>query len=147
MRLQTDNEFQQKKIKDLNERYNVTKFTTSVRGGKAFVAEQKIRELKKRMLKIKEISDWSKSKITVKTIIKRSAYNMNKVISEKYGISPNDIETKSLSSKQFRTKFNFDSINKSKKIANRLNKYDKNNYSRKKKEQREPLILARMCLR
>ena len=57
MRLQTDNEFQQKKIKDLNERYNVTKFTTSVRGGKAFVAEQKIRELKKRMLKIKEISD------------------------------------------------------------------------------------------
>ena len=83
----------------------------------------------------------------MKTIIKRSAYNMNKVISEKYGISPNDIETKSLSSKQFRTKFNFDSINKSKKIANRLNKYDKNNYSRKKKEQREPLILARMCLR
>ena len=57
MRLQTYNEFQQKKIKDLNERCNVTKFTASVRGGKAFVAEQKIRELKKRMLKIKEISD------------------------------------------------------------------------------------------
>ena len=57
MRLQTGNEFQQKKIKDLNERCNVTKFTTSARGGKAFVAEQKIRELKKRMLKIKEISD------------------------------------------------------------------------------------------
>ena len=70
---------------------------------------------------------------------------MNKVISENYGISPNGIETKSLSSEQFRTKFNFDSINKSKKIANRLNKYDKNNYLRKKKGQREPLILAKMC--
>ena len=29
MRLQTDNEFQQVKIKDLNDKYNVTMFTTS----------------------------------------------------------------------------------------------------------------------
>ena len=47
MRLQVDNEFQQVKIKDLNDLNNVEMFTTSVRGGKAFVAEQKIRELKK----------------------------------------------------------------------------------------------------
>ena len=47
MRLQVDNEFQQVKIKDLNHLNNVKTFTTSVRGGKAFVAEQKIRELKK----------------------------------------------------------------------------------------------------
>ena len=43
MRLQVDNEFQQVKIKDLNDKYNVEKFSTSVRRGKAFVAEQKIR--------------------------------------------------------------------------------------------------------
>lgn len=43
MRLQADNEFQQTKIKNLNVKYNVTMFTTSVRGGKAFAAEQKIR--------------------------------------------------------------------------------------------------------
>ena len=42
-RLQADNEFQQVIIKD---KYNVTMFTTSLRGGKAFAAEQKIRELK-----------------------------------------------------------------------------------------------------
>ena len=32
MRLQTDNEFQQTKIKDFNDKYNATMFTTNVRG-------------------------------------------------------------------------------------------------------------------
>ena len=43
MRLQVDREFQQVKIKDLNELNNVTMFSTSLGGGKAFAAEQKIR--------------------------------------------------------------------------------------------------------
>ena len=51
MRLQVDNEFQQVKVKDLNDLNNVEMFTTSARGGKAFAAEQKIRELKKSTLK------------------------------------------------------------------------------------------------
>ena len=34
MRLQIDNEFQQVKIKDLNDENNVEMFTSSVRGGK-----------------------------------------------------------------------------------------------------------------
>ena len=34
------------KIKDLNDQNNVEMFATSTRGGKAFAAEQKIRELK-----------------------------------------------------------------------------------------------------
>ena len=37
-KLQVDNEFQKVKIKDLNDRYNVTMFTTSLREGKAFAA-------------------------------------------------------------------------------------------------------------
>ena len=49
MRLQAENEFQQVKIKDLNDESNVEMFTSSVRGGKAFAAEQKIRELKSRI--------------------------------------------------------------------------------------------------
>ena len=52
MRLQVDNEFEQVKIKDLNDENNVEMFTTAVRGGKAFVAEQKIRELKTRISKL-----------------------------------------------------------------------------------------------
>ena len=53
MRLQTDLEFQQNEIKKLNKKFNVELFSTRVRGGKAFAAEQKIRELKKLLLKIK----------------------------------------------------------------------------------------------
>ena len=44
MRLQTDLEFQQRKIMKLNKKYNVLMFSTKIRGGKAFSAEQKIRE-------------------------------------------------------------------------------------------------------
>ena len=43
MRLQIDKEFEKVKIKDLNEMNNVKMFTTSVRGGKAFAVEQKIK--------------------------------------------------------------------------------------------------------
>ena len=46
MRLQVDKEFQQVKIKGLNEQNNVEMFTISVRGGKDFAAEQKIIKLK-----------------------------------------------------------------------------------------------------
>ena len=52
MRLQVDNEFQQAKIKDLNDKYGVEMFTTTVRGEKAFAAEQNIRELKSRITKL-----------------------------------------------------------------------------------------------
>ena len=36
---------------------------TNVRGGKAFASEQKLRELKKRISKVKTISDQNKAKI------------------------------------------------------------------------------------
>ena len=52
MWLQVNNEFQQVKIQDLNDQKNVEMFTTSIRGGKAFVAEQKVIELKTRVAKL-----------------------------------------------------------------------------------------------
>ena len=55
MRLQTDLEFQQNDIKKLNKKYNVKMFSTKVRAGKAFAAEQKIREFKKILLKLKNL--------------------------------------------------------------------------------------------
>ena len=82
-RLQVDSEFQQVKIKDLNDKFNVTMFTTSLRGGKAFAAEQKIRELKSRISKLKAICDQKNAKIPAVTIVKQSAENMNNVKSEK----------------------------------------------------------------
>ena len=40
MRLQTDQEFQQNEIKDLNSNFNVKVFGNRIRGGKAFADEQ-----------------------------------------------------------------------------------------------------------
>ena len=90
MRLQVDNEFQQVKIKDLNEQSNVEMFPIAVRRGKAFTAEQKIRELKSRVAKLNAL----KMKVTSTKINLSSAENMNSAVSEKYGINPNDIEKK-----------------------------------------------------
>ena len=52
-RLETDQEFKQKKIFELNRKYNVDKFPRVVRGGKAFDTEQKLRELKNRIFAVK----------------------------------------------------------------------------------------------
>ena len=90
MRLQVDNEFQQVKIKDLNDKINVEMFTTSVRRGKAFAAEQKIREIKSRMAKLNA----QKLKISPTKKISSSTSNLNSVESEKYGLSPDEIEKK-----------------------------------------------------
>ena len=75
MRLQIDNEFQQVKIKDLNDKYNVEMFSTSVKGGKAFAAEQKLRELKRRVAKLSAL----KTNVPPTAIILQSVGNMNNV--------------------------------------------------------------------
>ena len=61
MRLQVNLEFQKNDIKELNKKHNVEMFSTKVRGGKAFAAEQKIRELKKRVSKLSLIKSKSKN--------------------------------------------------------------------------------------
>ena len=62
---------------------NVKMFTASVRGGKAFAAEQKIRELKTRISKLNA----QKLKIFPTKIILNSAINMNNVPSETYRLT------------------------------------------------------------
>ena len=61
MRLQVDLEFQQNKIKKLNQKYNVEMFSTKTRGGKAFAAEQKIREFKKILFRSKRLHKSTKT--------------------------------------------------------------------------------------
>ena len=116
MRLQVDNEFQQVKIKDLNDQNNVELFTTSVREGKAFADEQKIRELKTIISKINA----QKLKISPSKIIQNSTLNMNLMKSGKYGLSPEEIERRSLSGERFKMIFNMHRIDKTKKLHRRL---------------------------
>ena len=133
MRLQVDNEFQQVKIHDLNDQNNVEMFTTSIRGGKAFAAEQKIRELKTRVGKLKI----QKLEISSTKIILKSAANMNNLLNEKYGLPPEEIETRSLSDERFRALFNFHRIEKTRQVHERLNRYDKKMQVQKKKTKRQ----------
>ena len=78
MRLQTDLEFKQKKIFALNKKYNVDMFSTAVRDGKAFAAEQKLKELKKRLSRLLVLQRNSKTKLKSPNIlIQKAVENMN----------------------------------------------------------------------
>ena len=144
IRLQVDNEFQPVKIKDLNEMNNVEMFTTSIRGGKAFAAEQKTRELKTRISKLNA----QKPKISPTKIILNSAINMNNIPSKKYGLIPEEIEKKSISNERFTKIFNMHriGIERTKLIHDRPNRYDKKKYDINKKQNlninKKVLVLA-----
>ena len=75
-------------------------------GGEAFIAEQKIRELKTRISKLNA----QKLKITPTNIIQNSVLNMDNMKSIKYGLSPEEIERRSLAGKRFKAVFNMHSI-------------------------------------
>ena len=88
MRLQTDLELEQNEIKQLNKKFNVEMFSTKLRDITAFAAEQKIRELKKLLLKGK--ANYKKDKISINPnkLIQKATNNLNKTKSEKYDIEP-----------------------------------------------------------
>ena len=69
LRLQTDLEFKQNQIKILNNKFNVEMFHTKVGGGKAFAAEQKIREFKKNLLRSKRFEKSSNKRIRPNDLI------------------------------------------------------------------------------
>ena len=71
MRLQTDQQFKQRNIKKRNEKFNVEMYSTYLRGGKAFSAEQKIRELKKLLLRSKRIEIFKSKHIKPNELIKK----------------------------------------------------------------------------
>ena len=129
MRLQVDNEFRQGKIHDLNDQNNVEIFTTLIRGGKVFVAEQKTRELKTRVAKL----NIQKLNFSPTKIILKPAANLNNVISKKCGLSPEEIEIRSLSDEKFRKLFNFHIIEQTRQGHERLNRCNKKKYKYNKK--------------
>ena len=146
MRLQTDQEFQQNEIKKLNLKYNVEMFSTPIRGGKAFAAEQKIRELKKIIFKTKNTYKLSKKKINSKKIIQKAVENLNKTNSEKYGLPPEVIEKKTLADNVFKEVYDFYRLVKVSKAANRYEKYNEKIDEKQKRKLREPLKIDEKVL-
>ena len=142
MRSQTDLEFKRKKIFDLNKKYNVEMFSTVVRGGKAFAAEQKIRELKKRISQLLLLNKNTKTRKRPNEIISKAADNMNSIPTIKYGVAPNTVEEKSLSSEAYKEWFDIRGLQKVSNAANRYDRYETKKYFRKKKKLRQPLEIG-----
>ena len=117
-------------------------FANSVRGGKAFAAKQKIRELKTRVSKL----NVQILKIPPTNIIFNLANNMNNVQSEKYSFSPEEIGKKSLSNERFRTMFNTHRMRRTKLYNNRLKKYYDKKCKAKRKKFRERLNISEKVL-
>ena len=138
MRLQTDQEFQQNEIKKINLKYNVEMFSSRLRGGKAFAAEQKIRELKKVIFKTKNAYKLSKKKINSKKIIEKSVQNLNNTNSEKDGAPPEIIEKKTLENEVFKEVYDFYRLAKVTKDAGRYERYNERLDKKQKKKLREP---------
>ena len=113
-------------------------FSTSLRGGKAFAAEQKIRELKTRIAKLNS----QKLKISPKKIIEMSTANMNIQPSKKDGFSLEEVEKRALESKRFRALYNMHRLDKTQKVNQRQDRYNQKKYSRKRKKLRENLNIG-----
>ena len=145
MYLQTDLEFKQNAIKNLNKEFNVEMFHTKLRGGKAFAAEQKIREFKKLLLKTKRFSKGHGERLKPLKVIRNVVENLNKTPSAKYEIPPETVEKTTLNSEFNREMFDFLRV---KKVDN--NKFRNEKYNRRKdrrqKKLRNPLNLDEKVL-
>ena len=69
--------------------------------------------------------DQNKSKIPLTTIIKRSVENWNSDVNEKYKLTANEIEKRSLESEFLKTEFKLECIKISKKVSDELDRYYK----------------------
>ena len=124
IRLQTDLEFQQNKIKRLNSKYNVEMFSSKTRGGKAFAAEQKIRDLKKLLLRSKNNAKRNKVRLQPVKLIQKAAINLNRTPTQKYGLEPEQVESKSLKNKDFKEVFDFHRLLKARKDIERRDRFN-----------------------
>ena len=116
-------------------------YSTILRGGNAFAAEQKIRELKKTLLRSKRMEKFKGKKIKPNELIKNSTFNLNNTISANYGYSPQQIEQQALdpkTGKYFQEVYEFARLIKVRKNRDQLERFD-GKVERRKKRLREPL--------
>ena len=71
MRLQTDQEFKQTNIEQLNKKINIKMYSAYLTGGKDFAAEQKIRESKNVLFRSKRIEKFKGKRIKPNKLIKK----------------------------------------------------------------------------
>ena len=148
MKLQTDLEFNQNAIKNLNKQFNVEMYHTKIRGGKVFAAEQKIWEFKKILLKSKRFVKSDGQIIKPNELLKKAAKNMNETNSTKYGLPLETVEKKTLDSTDgdyYRKLYDFLRLKKVENNQHRNDKYDAK-LDRRKRKLRNPLYLDEKVL-
>ena len=102
-------------------------FHTRVSGGKAFAAEQKITEFKKKLLRSKRLEKERGKRSKPNDLIRKAAQNMNETISTKYQLAPETIEKRSLNpndSKYFQEIYDFMRLRKIENNQMRKDKYN-----------------------
>ena len=124
-------------------------YSTNLRGGKAFAAEQKIRELKKTLLRSKGMEKFKGKQIKPPNqLIKKATFNLNNTISANYGYSPQQIEQQALDPKTvkyFQEVYEFARLIKVRKNRDQLERFDAK-VDRRKKRLREPLDIDQKVL-
>ena len=124
----------------------MTCFLLKKRGGKAYAAEQKIREFKKVLFRIKKTYKRLNKRLNSAKLIKKTVQNMNNAKSIKYGLEPEIIGKRSLTDDNFREKYDFYRLKQVTKSFKRYKKYDVNVDLRKKRKLREPLTIGERVL-
>ena len=121
-------------------------FSTKTCSGKAFAAEQKIREFKK-IFKSKRLHKSTKtSRLNLKKLIKNPVENMNKTNSQKYDLAPDTIEKKSLENENFWEVYDFRRMVKVSKNAERYKGDDIKFDKKYRKKLRSPWIVGEKVL-
>ena len=84
-------------------------FSSRMRGGKTFAAEQKIREFKKLLLKSEKSHKATSTSSTFnpKKLMRKATANMNNIQSQKYAYLPKAIEENVIRSGKFRDIYDF----------------------------------------
>ena len=148
MRLQTDQEFKRRNIEQLNKKLNVEMYSAHLRGGKAFATEQKIRELKKLLLRNKRKEKFKGKHIKPNKLIKKTTFNLNNTRSAKYGYLSEQIEEQALKSdteKYFQEVYDFHRLMKVKEDRDRRERFD-SKINRLIKWLRDPLEIGEKVL-
>ena len=99
MHLQTDQEFNQNEIKEINKKY-VLHYNSKLNNGHAVAAEQKIRELKNCLKNFKRLL--KKGKLKPNETLRKAIVNMNIFPTKKYGVPPEEAEKNLLSLKNIK---------------------------------------------
>ena len=119
-------------------------FSTKVSGGKAFAAEQKIREFKKLLFKSKKLHKATKTgRVDPRKLIRNAVQNMNKTNSQKYGLPPEEVEEKSLADKKFQDIYDFHRMVRVSKDAGRYERGDIRCNNKSHKKLRSPLAVGK----